>query len=476
MTQDERLRQQAYQAIEDNKEIVEKDPYRQGYHLMPPVGLLNDPNGWIQWKGIYHMFFQWMPFHTGHGAKFWGHFTSENLVDWHLEPIALTPSDWFDENGCYSGSAISHESKMKIFYTGNVKNEHGERATYQCLAESNDGIHFTKKGVQIHLPKGYTAHFRDPKVWKHGEKWYMVIGAQTEEKLGAAVLYTSEDLKSWMLKGKLHSNEDEAFGKLGYMWECPDLFSLNGKDILLFSPQGLEANGIHYNNSYQTGYFTGRLNYDTASYSHGSFTELDRGFDFYAPQTTEDDKGRRIMIGWMGVPGQNEENQPTIPYKWVHNLTLPRELQLIDDRIYQWPVEELKDLRVEKTYEHTIADNWRGDIERRSEVQLTGHMKKLDLNLLDEVEITFDQEKGLMTVSRPSVVDGKIETRSCYLTEGLSHLRIFLDHSSLEMFVNNGQEVFTMRMFADPASRDLKISLQGSAKVEAWTLKNGCIH
>src|SRR5699024_814478 len=155
----------ALETVEKQQETVSADLYRPTYHIAPPTGLLNDPNGWIQWKGTYHLFYQWMPFKTGHGAKFWNHVTSKNLIDWKQEEMALTPSDWFDKDGCYSGSSIEHEGKLKLFYTGNVK-DNDERATYQCLAVSEDGIHFEKKGVLIELPEGFTTHFRDPKVWE----------------------------------------------------------------------------------------------------------------------------------------------------------------------------------------------------------------------------------------------------------------------------------------------------------------------
>ena len=103
-------------------------------------------------------------------------------------------------------------------------------------------------------------------------------------------------------------------GSFGYMWECPDLFSLDGTDVLLVCPQGLEADGIKYHNSHQAGYFLGRLHTEPPEFKHGEFTELDRGFDFYAAQTLEDDKGRRILFAWMGVPDQHEDKHPTHAY------------------------------------------------------------------------------------------------------------------------------------------------------------------
>ncbi len=335
------LKELALNEIEKHRETVNQDPYRSQFHLMPPVGLLNDPNGFIQWKGVYHVFFQWMPFKTDHGAKFWGHYTSKDLVSWELQKTALAPGDWYDKNGCYSGSAIEHEDKMLLFYTGNVKDDHGHRETYQCVAESIDGVNFDKKGVALHLPKGYTPHFRDPKVWEHQGKWYMVIGSQNLVEEGRVVLFESIDLKNWELKGEVTESGHQQLGTFGFMWECPDLFELEGTDILLFSPQGLKPDGYLYQNVYQTGYLTGKLDYNSGKMSHGSFTELDRGFEFYAPQTTLDEKGRRLLIGWMGVPEQGEEYHPTIENKWIHQLTIPRELHLENDRLIQRPCQNL---------------------------------------------------------------------------------------------------------------------------------------
>src|SRR5690606_27727101 len=115
------LMEKAYNEVNKYRDKVLDDPYRLNYHLMPPVGLLNDPNGLIQYKGHYHVFYQWNPFATAHGAKFWGHYSSKDMVNWQEEPIALVPSEWYERNGCYSGSAIELDGKLYLFYTGNVK-------------------------------------------------------------------------------------------------------------------------------------------------------------------------------------------------------------------------------------------------------------------------------------------------------------------------------------------------------------------
>lgn len=119
------MKEIAYKRIEEFKGLVSSDQYRLYYHIMPPVGLLNDPNGFVYYKGQYHVFYQWNPLKTAHGVKFWGHYISDDLVHWKTAPIALAPDQWYDKNGCYSGSAVVHNDKLYLFYTGNVKDQAG---------------------------------------------------------------------------------------------------------------------------------------------------------------------------------------------------------------------------------------------------------------------------------------------------------------------------------------------------------------
>lgn len=480
MTRDEQLRQEAYEEIEKHRHLVEQDPYRLTYHLMPPVGLLNDPNGFIQVNGVYHLFYQWMPFKTGHGAKFWGHYSSKDLVDWKHESIALTPSEWYEKNGCYSGSAIENEGKIYAFYTGNVKDEQGNRETYQCLAISEDGIHFNKKGPLVYLPEGFTAHFRDPKVWKQENTYFMVIGAQTENYKGAVVLFQSKDLLEWTYAGVLAGGGKGKLGKFGYMFECPDLFHLEGKDILVFSPQGLESQGMRYQNVYQAGYVIGNFNPQTGGYEHGEFDELDRGFDFYAPQTTIDDKGRRLLFGWMSVPDQNEQYHPTIKNKWIHNMTLPRELKLVNGKVYQVPVDELKKLRSGEVVSHSVklTKEWKElyGIHGKSveltiqDIEITEGW--LEISISDGGRIIYSADEQVMTFERKSYVNGTTERRQCSLNE-LTELRIYIDTSSVEMFINAGQETFTSRIFPSPNNETITFAASKNAcfTIQKWTLE-----
>ncbi|MEW9108529.1 MAG: sucrose-6-phosphate hydrolase [Cytobacillus gottheilii] len=449
------LIQKAYKEVRKYRNKVENDPYRLNYHLMPPVGLLNDPNGLIQFKGVYHVFYQWNPFETAHGAKFWGHYTSEDMVHWREETIALAPDEWYDKNGCYSGSAVEEDGKLYLFYTGNVKRDDGTRETYQCIAVSENGIQFEKLGPVLKLPEQYTPHFRDPKVWKKGDHWYMVVGAQTLDEKGKVALFHSNDLFHWEEAGTIAGSDMNGLKKFGYMWECPDLIHLNGKDVLLVSPQGLNPDGDFYQNLFQSGYFIGELDYEPLKYQHGSFTELDRGFDFYAPQTFTDKNGRTILYAWMGITDEMEAHQPTVENGWVHALTIPRELELQGGKVFQKPVEELKKLRKDQAL---VKNN---EFEAVSAELVIDFQKNAPFKITFRNEASLSYDTGKLTLKRRNLKTGEAESRTCKLAF-VSKLHIFMDHSSLEIFINDGEEVFTARYFPD--SENVIVSIEGEAE------------
>lgn len=482
MKSEDQLIKKAEQAVDSKKEKVESDYYRLNYHIMPPAGLLNDPNGFIQFDGDYHLFYQFNPFDTSHGAKFWAHLKSDDLVDWQELPLALAPAQSYESHGCYSGSAVNDRGTLTLIYTGNVKDKNDNRETYQCLALSEDGINFEKLGPVIeNQPDGYTRHFRDPKVWKRDDNWYLVIGTQNTEKKGRVLLFGSEDLKDWQLIGEIADSKINDSDDI-YMWECPDLFTLKGKEILIGSPQGMKAAGDLYNNIYQSGYFVGNLNYQTGEFNHQNFIELDRGFDFYAAQTTVDQKGRRIMTAWMGVPDQ-PENYPERSNGWVHTMTVPRVLELNqENKLIQKPAAELKKLRSEEINYHDLKlkneklelDSVNGD-----SLELIVDFKDLNASSFgvelrvsedgsQKTVITYNSKKEKLTFDKSKSGRGEAGIRSCYLKDSNRvKLHFFIDTSSIELFVNDGREVFSSRVYPDPESKKIKFFAEnGSVKIK----------
>ena len=347
-----KLVETAEQSQKTREELSVSDrKFREKLHLMPPVGWLNDPNGLCQFQGIYHAFFQYSPFNAEGGVKMWGHYTSKDMIKWEYQGTALYPDQPFDCHGVYSGSAFIEDGKMYLYYTGNVKLEDGEYDYIRTGREGNTVLVITEDGMKLgkikelmrnsDYPDDLTCHVRDPKVWKENGTYYMVQGARTKEDKGVVLVFSSEDKEHWICIHRLQSEET-----FGFMWECPDLYELDGYTVLSISPQGLEADGWKYRNQYQpvAGIIHGDFRTDGVP---GAFREIDGGFDFYAPQTFVDSTGRRILIGWMGLPDvEGEYTNPTAEKEgWQHCLTVPREIRLHNGRLYQYPVEELKVLR-----------------------------------------------------------------------------------------------------------------------------------
>ncbi|WP_243387273.1 glycoside hydrolase family 32 protein [Bacillus kexueae] len=473
-TRIEEVSEEMYVALEEK---VKKSKWRQTFHIQPPTGLLNDPNGFSYYNGEYHLFYQWFPLGPVHGIKYWYHTKSKDLVHWENVGIAIRPNDAIDSHGAYSGSGIEHEGKLHLFYTGNTRDEQWIRHPYQCLAVMDDQLHIVKRKQAVieDVPTGYTEHFRDPKVWKHKDTFYMLIGAQRENETGCVVLYSSKDLLNWSFEGEIKTTLDE----FGYMWECPDYFELDGKGVLIFSPQGLESIEDAYQNIYQSGYLTGdELNLETKTFSHDEFHELDRGFDFYAPQTMVDVKGRRILVGWMGLP---EIEYPTDVDGWAHCLTLPRELSIQNGKLIQRPIRELEKLRKSEHQAEFILKN-----EKRTHESFNGTRYELICDFTnkaadqfgieirasseEKTTISFDVkeeklifDRTLSGVEVPGKEYGTI--RKCHVKGESLKLHIFVDTSSVELFVNDGEEVFTSRIFPKQGSDGIRFFANGGEAV-----------
>lgn len=460
-------------AIEKNADMTE-GRFRLGHHLMPPVGWLNDPNGLCWYKGKYHVFFQYAPFDVEGGLKFWGHYTSEDMIDWKYEGTALYPDSSYDCHGVYSGSALVDDGKLHLFFTGNVKidgdydyiNEGRETSTLHV--ESEDGIHFSNKEEVISFseyPEEFTCHIRDPKVWKENGKYFMVLGGRLKGDKGAVLVYESGDLKEWKLLRTITTSE-----VFGYMWECPDYFELDGEKILSVSPQGLTREEFRFQNIYQSGYFILK---EDGSVDVKDFREWDMGFDFYAPQTFTDVQGRRTLIGWMGMPDADEEYvNKTIEEGWQHCLTVPRELKLKDGKILQYPVKELENLRKEKT----VLNDENSAVELRVEVN-----EGFDL-VLEEIALTgssfqismggqmlFRYENGTAEIGFPGVTGAGRKVRKAQINE-LRNIRFLVDTSAAEIYLNDGETVFSTRYYPD--REDLLLKIQGGKfKGNLWNLR-----
>lgn len=475
-----KVKENEEKSILEKKEIVEKDFWRQKYHIQGIVGLINDPNGFSQFKGKYHMFYQWNPLGTNHKNKTWAHSVSDDLLHWERLKTALRPETWYSKDGVYSGSAIADDKKLYLFYTGNVKDADGNRESYQCLAVSSDGENFERWEPSIvNQPDGYTRHIRDPKIWKKDGKFYAVIGIQSENLEGKAVLYSSENIKDWKFEGEIAGANHGKIKDFGFMWECPDYFQLKDektreiRDLLIFSPQGLEPEGDLYNNKYQTGYLFGKLDYEKPEFEiFSNFVEIDRGHDFYAPQSMKDDKGRRLFIGWMGVP--EEEDFPTVKNEWLHCLTLPRELKVINGKLYQLPIKEMESIRGEKIEfsgkvagEVNVGTGTAYELKAKFTNINSDCGLKLRTGKNSETVLKFDYNDKKFVLDRTKGEQSDKRLRKVYLGDiSELELTVFVDNSSVEIFINGGQEVFSSRIFPEKDADGISIFADKNVNVE----------
>lgn len=461
--------------IAEHAPEVAQASMRQTYHLMGPCGWINDPNGLIYYRGQYHFFYQFNPYSGFWGKMHWGHAVSDDLLHWTQLPMALAPSEPYDDHpqgGCFSGSAIEKDGKLYVAYTGTANHGNGFVQT-QNIAISEDGVHFTKYegNPVIEAPSGVpTDYFRDPKMWEHEGLYYMVVGAQRDGK-AQALLYRSENLLDWEFLNVMH----ESRGEWGYMWECPDFFPLKDKWVFLCSPMGAGER--------TTVYFVGDIDYATGRFVYTVTGESDWGFDFYAPQTFVDAQGCRIAVGWANgwdwMPFWKDWG-PTYQQGWCGSLSVPREVVLNDDLTLSFrPVAELDRLRADMSAEEnvTVRDGQRHVVQAGDGVHFdlsfaldleATRAKQVDLLLRcgegKRTVCTFDLEHAEMSVDRNDS-DGwsKGKTHSPLMVAGSPRMEVEVigDTSSLEIFINGGRVVHSLNVFAPATCNEIAVEPHG---------------
>ncbi|MGU7768439.1 glycoside hydrolase family 32 protein, partial [Escherichia coli] len=395
---------------------------------------------------------------------------------WQHEPVALAPGDKYDRDGCFSGSAVDDDGVLSLIYTGHIcLDDRGNDSIIrevQCLATSHDGIHFEKQGCVLTPPEGIM-HFRDPKVWHEDGSWWMVIGARDASDNGQVLLYRGTSLRDWHLE---HVLAHSAAGK-SYMWECPDFFRCGNFHWLMFSPQGMPPSGYRFRNLFQSGVLAGSWKPGSVFALKGGFEELDYGHDFYAPQSMLAEDGRRIIMAWMNMW---DSPVPTRSEAWAGCLTLPREVFERDGRLCQRPVREVESLR--KKCQPLSPVRLQGlqlltENVQAAELLVTwhtvdSHAEHYGVRLGDGLRLYVDNQAGRLVLWRYYPEEGLDGYRSVELpdTEYLT-LRIFLDRSSVEVFVNDGEATLSSRIYPQADSRQLSLyAAHGDAILTDGTL------
>ena len=474
---------------ENTKKVEEAK--RPGFHLSVQVGWMNDPNGFSYYNGEYHLFYQYHPYASYWGPMHWGHAVSKDLLHWRYLPAALAPDESYDKDGCFSGSDVEmDDGRHLLMYTGVVEEELPDGTKKgvqtQCVA-IGDGVNYEKyEGNPVidesQLPEGGDRfEFRDPRIWKAEDGTYRCVAGNCDgDRDGQILLYSSKDALHWNFEKILLRNHDR-FGK---MWECPDFFELDGKQVLLTSPQDMLPQGFEYHNGNGTVCFIGTYDEETDTFHEEHNQAIDYGIDFYAPQTVLTPDGRRIMIGWM----QNWDtcNLYTFKEPWFGQMSLPRELSVKNGRLIQKPIRELEELRHDKVvYENvTLKDTTirlDGIKGRRVDMELTlrpGDEEKLYQKFWvrfaqDEkyfTSLSFRPHESLLKVdrkfsgSRRAIIH---QRRSLVRSDkGQIKLRIILDNFSMEVFVNDGEHVMAATVHTDLSADGISFVADGAVTMD----------
>lgn len=472
--------------------FVGEDPEtRPHFHLTPRVGWMNDPNGFSYYQGQYHLFYQYNPFSCAWAPMYWGHAVSDDLLTWSYLPVALAPDRPYDDKeGCFSGSAIEMpDGRHLILYTGVGAGDRLPDGTYaglqtQCVA-IGDGVDYAKYEANpviegSTLPEGSsTVHFRDPKIYAVDGGYQAVMANLAADGSGQIALYESADGLSWDFVSIVDRNE----GRYGVMWECPDLFALDGYDVLLVSPQDMLSEGHAFHSGNGTICVLGHLD-EKMELVEESVRTIDHGMDFYATQTLLAPDGRRIMVAWM----QNWDSTTGVPAdkRWFGRMTLPRELSVRDGYLYQWPIRELEAKRGERVaYEGVrvgaaplALDGISGrscdlSLVVRPAEDAGGYREFVVWFAQDErfhCSLRYHPESGTLKMSRIHSGSRRafVHHRKCDVPGAPDELRLrmVMDVHSVEVFVNDGIQTLTMTIPTAKEADGITFFAQGDAVVD----------
>ncbi len=490
-------------------EVTFEERYRPQYHYTPKINWMNDPNGLVYFEGTYHLFHQYNPFGNRWGYMSWNHATSEDLLHWEHQPVAIHYGN-ADDEGIFSGSAVVDHNNSSGFgdgttppivaiYTSAYGGENPSQS--QSLAFSTDGGETFRKYEGNPVLEFDDPDFRDPNVKWHDDlqKWIMVVALPAQHKVQ---FYASENLINWE-----YLSDFGPAGATGGIWECPDLFPIavdgdpdNIKWVLHVDMNpGAIAGGS--GSQFFVGNWNGKTFTADESASDDDVIWGDYGTDYYAAiswNNIPEEDGRRIMLGWMS--NWNYANEiPTDP--WRSAMAVPRtvHLETIRDsiKVVQRPIEELQRLRDERVNLENVSvtegsHSLSGEgisgraFELEAEIE-PGSSSTIGLKLREgtgeETVVGYDSENGSVYVDRSnSGEDGFHEdfaTRNdapARLIEGKVKLHIFVDWSSVEVFVNDGETVITNRIFPDPQSEGLSVFSEGGdgavTSLKFWTLQS----
>jgi sucrose-6-phosphate hydrolase SacC (GH32 family) len=444
---------------------AQADPTHPQFHVTSPAQWMNDPNGPIYYKGYYHLFYQLYPFSDRPGPRYWGHVRSRDLAKWESLPIALWPSAELGESEIWSGCCtINGLGQPMAFYTSIAPGTSAGNHAAQWAAIGDDDLVTWRKSpdnpvLSESLHSGKKIYdWRDPFIFRHQSRTFLVTGGNLNEaKGGEAVvnIYEAQNpaLTRWLYRGVLFHLPE------GPTAECPNFFQLGHHWVLFASPYG------------KVQYFVGDFDAETCRFQPHTHGFADFGPNFYAPNTMQVPDGRRILWGWVnGFPEG---------HGWNGCLTLPRVLSLsADERLQQSPAPQLAKLRGHSYKGHKATLSGAPTTFQLPATNTFEISANLSFESAESIELSLQSDTDAPMVMHLSPAEFKMPDVTATLTLPANarelDLRIFIDRSVLEVFVN--QTVCATKIIAPlgfAPTMQLR-ALGGTAKanrVEAWPIK-----
>ena len=479
-------------ALANSRPDLATDPRRPQFHLLPAANWMNDPNGPIYWNGSYHMFYQYNPKGAFWGDMHWAHAMGPDMVHWRHLPIALSPTPGSpDSGGCFSGTAVVQDGVVTVIYTGVVPapedqatirdGKHSLRES-QCLATTQDPELRSWSKLPTPVIAAPPSHmkvtgFRDPSPWRSGDWWYMTVGSGIPRQGGAVLLYRSKDLQHWdflhiVASGRGKGTNTPNKVDSGDMWECPDLFLLEGHHVLIYSTAG------------KARWQSGELDPKEMVFHPKLSGVLDYG-SYYAPKTQLDKTGQRILWGWI------PETRPEAQYRaagWAGLMSLPRVLTVERSGQLSMRVSSaVERLRESEQVFVPTADEKQNE-QKLDSLRLHGSCGEILCKLRPSAEpfslalsssVEGATGNPLMSVrydpnhpGQMSVDDKKIPIHLD--RAGLLELHLYVDGSVIELILNR-QAGYTKRFYyPGPHAPEIALRIAGKStsitKLTAWQL------
>ena len=434
----------------DTFDTTNHERFRPVYHHTPVYGWMNDPNGMFYKDGVWHLYYQWNPYGSQWENMHWGHSTSKDLVHWQAEPMALEP-DWL--GSIFSGSCVTRGDEVVAMYT-----TAGHHQT-QSIAFSNDGGRTFQKFSGNPVLTADVPDFRDPRpFWNEDIKaWNLILAVGQEMRI-----YSSSNLTDW----KYESSFGSEYGNHGGVWECPDLFKIDNKWVLIcnINPGGPFGGSA-------TQYFVGQ--FDGHKFTCESMPKvtkwMDYGKDHYATVSFYNaPENRHVVLAWMSN-WQYANQVPTKQYRSGNSI--PRDLGLFnygeETYVSVVPSKEMLAMRGSKVSKPTEACEIVVDVKNQAEIVLSNSKG-------EQVVMVYDGQRQSFSMDRTKSGDVSFsEAFACTSiapTYGhIKQLRLFIDRCSIEAFDAEGKMAMTNLVFPSEPYNNIKVK---GGKATIYEIKN----